>query len=168
MRTISYFLKSGWCLINFLLYVLFIVGIIVAGPPGSGKTSVIETVVESLCTSPRGMSRSSMSSKTSTQLEVTHKLLKINPMVVDDLDMMFGYVSQNHDWVDGIVTTACRKANRVSKTFFFFFLNVLFFYYYFFNVFIIIFFYFYFFWLVGWLVCYLNIILASEKCLAHW
>jgi hypothetical protein len=42
-----------------------------------------------------------------------HKLIRINPLVVDESDLMFGYLTPNNDWVDGIFTNACKKANRV-------------------------------------------------------
>ena len=92
-------------------------GVIVAGPPGSGKSSCIHTLVEALSMSPRGASRGSTGSKGSSS-EKTHKLIKINPLVVDEQDLMFGNLNQNNDWVDGIFTNACRKANRVKSNFF--------------------------------------------------
>ena len=91
-------------------------GVIVAGPPGSGKSSCIHTLVEALSMSPRGASRGSTGSKGSSS-EKTHKLIKINPLVVDEQDLMFGNLNQNNDWVDGIFTNACRKANRVKSKF---------------------------------------------------
>ena len=33
---------------------------------------------------------------------------------MDDLSLMFGYLNQNHDWVDGVFTNVWRKANRVG------------------------------------------------------
>lgn len=62
---------------------------------------------------PRGTSRGSTASKGGSS-EKAHKLIKINPLVVDEQDLMFGNLNQNNDWVDGIFTNACRKANRVS------------------------------------------------------
>ncbi|KAK6187606.1 hypothetical protein SNE40_005595 [Patella caerulea] len=91
-------------------------GIIVAGPPGSGKSTCIQTLVDALCVTPRGLSRQSQTSRTSKPTETNHKLLKINPLVVDDSSLMFGYLNQNNDWVDGIFTSACKKANRNMST----------------------------------------------------
>ena len=91
-------------------------GVIVAGPPGSGKSSCIQTLVEALSMSPRTTSRGSTTSKAGSS-EKAHKLIKIDPLVVDEQDLMFGNLNQNNDWVDGIFTNACRKANRnLSKT----------------------------------------------------
>ncbi|XP_055954873.1 dynein axonemal heavy chain 8-like [Patella vulgata] len=91
-------------------------GIIVAGPPGSGKSTCIQTLVDALCVTPRGLSRQSQTSRTSKPTETNHKLLKINPLVVDDSSLMFGYLNQANDWVDGIFTSACKKANRNMST----------------------------------------------------
>ena len=67
---------------------------------------------------PKSMgTRGSAGSKTSAATEKTHKLIKINPLVVDDSDLMFGHLNQGNDWVDGIFTSACRKANRVRLCF---------------------------------------------------
>ncbi|XP_052089132.1 uncharacterized protein LOC127725852 isoform X10 [Mytilus californianus] len=92
-------------------------GVIVAGPPGSGKTSCIQTLVDALSTQVRGgQSRQSHISRTSNPAESQHKIIRINPMVVDEYSIMFGYLKDNHDWVDGIVTSSCRKANRNQST----------------------------------------------------
>ncbi|ESO89151.1 hypothetical protein LOTGIDRAFT_229063 [Lottia gigantea] len=94
-------------------------GIIVAGAPGSGKSTCIQTLVDALCVQPRGLSRQSHisnRSNTSKPIETNHKLLRINPLVVDDSSLMFGYLNQNNDWVDGIFTSACKKANRNMST----------------------------------------------------
>ncbi|XP_052807484.1 dynein axonemal heavy chain 5-like isoform X7 [Mya arenaria] len=94
-------------------------GLIVAGPPGSGKSTCIQTLIDSLSMTPKaGLSRGSSGSKGSAKSsEKTHKLIRINPLVVDESDLMFGHLNQNSDWVDGIFTNACRKANRnLSKT----------------------------------------------------
>ena len=88
-------------------------GIIVAGPPGSGKSSIVQTLVDALCNSPRGMSRDSSCSHSSSMAETSHKLQKIYPLAVDDFSLIFGHLNQNNDWVDGIFTSAWRKASRV-------------------------------------------------------
>ena len=46
--------------------------------------------------------------------ETHHRLQRIYPLVVDDLSLMFGFTNQNNDWVDGVFTSAWRKASRVS------------------------------------------------------
>lgn len=84
-----------------------------AGPPGSGKSSVLQCVVEALCVTPRGLSRSSSRTRGTDLSETNHKLQKLYPLVVDDLSLIFGYLNQNNDWVDGIFTSAWKKAIRV-------------------------------------------------------
>ena len=95
----------------------FFIGVIVAGPPGSGKSTCIQTMVDALCVQSRAASRQSQHSSgkasTAASTESQHKLLRINPMVVDDTALMFGYLGHNNDWVDGVLTHAIRKANRV-------------------------------------------------------
>ena len=88
----------------------------VIGPSGSGKSCVVQCLVDSLCVTPRGMSRNSSRTKVSDIAETSHKLQKIYPLVVDDLDSVFGCVNQNGDWVDGVFTSAWRKAARVNIT----------------------------------------------------
>ena len=44
----------------------------------------------------------------------SHKIQKLNPLTVDDASLMFGNVNQTNEWVDGILTHAWRKANRVA------------------------------------------------------
>ena len=98
-----------------LVLILFLfAGIIVAGRTGSGKSTCIQTVVEALCLQARGTSRQSQVSKASQSSENVHKLQRMYPMMVDDLSLMFGSLDQNGDWVDGMVTHAIRKANRVG------------------------------------------------------
>ncbi|XP_074662754.1 uncharacterized protein LOC141915202 [Tubulanus polymorphus] len=90
-------------------------GIIVAGPPGSGKSGMIQSLVTALCAdNPRGLSRHSASSMKGSA-EMNHRLQKINPLVVDDDSLMFGYL-HNMDWIDGIFTSAWKKASRNQCT----------------------------------------------------
>ncbi|XP_076466964.1 uncharacterized protein LOC143298129 [Babylonia areolata] len=93
-------------------------GIIVAGRSGSGKSTCVQTVVEALCLQARGGAsrQSHSSSKASQSSENVHKLQRVYPLMVDNLDLMFGSLDQNGDWVDGIVTSAIRKANRNQST----------------------------------------------------
>lgn len=89
-------------------------GIIVAGPPGAGKSTIVQSLVDALCVTPRGLSRSSNKTRVSEVSESNHKLQKLFPLVVDDLSLIFGYLNQNRDWVDGIFTAAWKKATRVG------------------------------------------------------
>ena len=52
---------------------------IIAGPPGSGKSQCIQTLVDALCVTPRGLSRHSQRSTPANTAETNHKLQKINP-----------------------------------------------------------------------------------------
>ena len=81
-------------------------GIIVAGGPGSGKTSCITSLVETLA-------RWSLVTHGNTGAQVhAHKLQRINPLAVSDLSLMFGHLGPNGDWLDGIFTSYWRKANK--------------------------------------------------------
>ena len=65
---------------------------------------------------PQGMSRMSTPSQggRSEAADGNHKLQKIYPLAVDDLANIFGHLNQNGEWVDGILTSAWKKAARVS------------------------------------------------------
>ncbi|CAL1527205.1 unnamed protein product [Lymnaea stagnalis] len=88
-------------------------GIIVSGPPGTGKSACIQTMVDALCDRSLSLQQNS---RAGTSTENMHKLLRINPMVVDDTSLMFGALGNNKDWLDGIFTHAIRKANRNIST----------------------------------------------------
>lgn len=83
-----------------------ILGIVVAGGPGTGKSSCISSLVEAL-------TRCSLVKHGNTGCQVhTHKLQKINPLAVSDPSLMFGYVGSSSDWIDGIFTFYWKKANK--------------------------------------------------------
>ncbi|KAM5165175.1 dynein axonemal heavy chain 5-like [Mantella aurantiaca] len=75
-------------------------GVIVAGPPASGKSSCINTLVQAL-----------------NHLQVfneepAHKVVKINPLSVDNRTLMFGGQNASSTWQDGVVTYVWKKAIR--------------------------------------------------------
>ena len=77
-----------------------------AGGPGSGKTSCITSLVDTLA-------RWSLVKHGNTGAQVhAHKLQRINPLAVSDLSLMFGQLGANGDWLDGIFTSYWRKANK--------------------------------------------------------
>ncbi|XP_063775387.1 uncharacterized protein LOC134910927 [Pseudophryne corroboree] len=74
--------------------------VIVAGPPASGKSACISTLVQAL-------NHLQVSSE-----EPSHKIVKINPLSVDNGTLMFGGQNSSHTWQDGIVTYVWKKAIR--------------------------------------------------------
>ncbi|XP_069461306.1 uncharacterized protein [Ambystoma mexicanum] len=86
-------------------------GIIVAGPPGSGKSTCISALVQALnliaSSQPQAAPAVPEPEKAST-----HKLVKINPLSVDDFSLMFGSQTSSRIWVDGVVTYVWRRALR--------------------------------------------------------
>ncbi|XP_068697910.1 dynein axonemal heavy chain 8-like [Montipora foliosa] len=81
-------------------------GIIVAGPPGTGKSSCISGLVETL-------SECSLIKHKNTGSQIhSHKLQRINPLSVSDPSLMFGKVNASSDFEDGIFTAYFRKANK--------------------------------------------------------
>ena len=84
----------------------FFLGIIVAGPPGTGKSSCISGLVETL-------SECSLIKHKNTGSPMhSHKLQRINPLGVSDPALMFGKVNSASDFEDGIFTAYFRKANK--------------------------------------------------------
>ncbi|XP_031757885.1 dynein gamma chain, flagellar outer arm isoform X2 [Xenopus tropicalis] len=79
---------------------LVVPGIIVAGPPASGKSSCIRALVQAL-------NHLQVSPE-----EPTHKLVKINPLSVDQSNLMFGSQNTSGIWEDGIVTYVWKRAIR--------------------------------------------------------
>ena len=81
-------------------------GIIVAGPSGTGKSSCISGLVETL-------SECSFIKHKNTGSQMhSHKLQRINPLGVSDPALMFGKVNASSDFEDGIFTAYFRKANK--------------------------------------------------------
>lgn len=103
--SIAIFIPEKTCLMDvFRLY--FSPGIIVAGPPGTGKSSCISGLVETLSEC------SLMKHKNTGSQMHTHRLQRINPLAVSDPALMFGKVNSSSDFEDGIFTAYFRKANK--------------------------------------------------------
>nr|DBA26446.1 TPA: hypothetical protein GDO54_010703 [Pyxicephalus adspersus] len=75
-------------------------GVIVAGPPASGKSSCISMLLQAL-----------NYIKVSSD-EPAHKIVKINPLSVDNGTLMFGGQNTSHMWQDGVITYVWKKAIR--------------------------------------------------------
>ncbi|MBN3318102.1 DYH6 protein, partial [Atractosteus spatula] len=89
-------------------------GIIVAGPPGAGKSSCISTLIRALNLLPLDQQTESPGIPSEEQKELpSHKLVKFNPQATDDCTLLFGFQAP-HVWIDSIVTYAWRKAIRQS------------------------------------------------------
>nr|XP_014351636.1 PREDICTED: dynein heavy chain 8, axonemal-like [Latimeria chalumnae] len=84
-------------------------GMFVAGPPGSGKSTCISTLVHALSLLSINQQQEASGSPEGA---VTHKLVKINPFTVDDFSLLFGHQTSSHSWVDGVITYAWKKAIR--------------------------------------------------------
>ncbi|XP_048577711.1 dynein axonemal heavy chain 8 isoform X3 [Nematostella vectensis] len=81
-------------------------GIIVAGPPGTGKSSCISALIETLTEC------SATKHKNTGSPMHTHKLQKVYPLGVSDPALMFGRINTSGDFEDGIFTAYWRKANK--------------------------------------------------------
>ncbi|XP_069830783.1 uncharacterized protein [Dendropsophus ebraccatus] len=75
-------------------------GVIVAGPPASGKSSCISTLVQAL-------NHIQISNG-----EASHKIMKIHPLSVDNMTLMFGGQNASHMWQDGVISYLWKKAIR--------------------------------------------------------
>ncbi|KAM4043310.1 dynein axonemal heavy chain 5-like isoform 1-T1 [Anomaloglossus baeobatrachus] len=75
-------------------------GVVVAGPPASGKSSCISILVQAL-------NHIQVSSG-----EASHKIVKIHPLSVDNSTLMFGGHNASHMWQDGVISYLWKKAIR--------------------------------------------------------
>ncbi|RXM36617.1 Dynein heavy chain 5, axonemal [Acipenser ruthenus] len=91
-------------------------GIIVAGPPGAGKSSCISTLVQALSLLPAGRQQQQAGSPVVMRNDpIRHRLVKFNPLAVDEFTLLFGSQLPSQNWEDGIITSAWRKAIRVLQ-----------------------------------------------------
>ncbi|XP_078503742.1 dynein axonemal heavy chain 5-like [Lissotriton helveticus] len=86
-------------------------GIIVAGPPGSGKSTCISALIQALNLLSTSQQQSAPGMQ-DPEKATAHKLVKINPLSVDNFSLMFGYQTSSHAWLDGVVTYIWRRALR--------------------------------------------------------
>ncbi len=82
---------------------LFSVAVILAGPPGTGKTSAINTAASVISAAQRGEGGPIV------------KVTKVFPGVFEGLSDLYGHVISSGDWVDGVFTDTFRKAHKVRK-----------------------------------------------------
>ncbi|XP_029452717.1 dynein gamma chain, flagellar outer arm-like [Rhinatrema bivittatum] len=87
-------------------------GIIVAGPPGSGKSMCISVLLQALSLLPSIQQEEALPGADGTAKVTAHKLVKINPFSADSVASMFGTQTSSRLWVDGIVTYVWRRAMR--------------------------------------------------------
>ena len=85
---------------------MFPIAVVIAGPPATGKSSALNTIVSALTSARRE------DSGTNGGLS-NIKLVKIYPGVFEGLSDLYGYANPRGDWVDGVFTDAFRKAHKV-------------------------------------------------------
>ena len=73
-----------------------------AGPPGTGKSSALSTVASTVTTAHRGEGGAII------------KLIRVFPGVFESLSEIYGHVTSIGDWVDGVLTDTIRKAHKVK------------------------------------------------------
>ncbi|XP_051780690.1 uncharacterized protein LOC114649411 [Erpetoichthys calabaricus] len=91
-------------------------GIIVAGPPGAGKSSCISTLIQALSLISSGNQSQLSSVPVADKMEpYVHKLIKFSPLAVDNFTLLFGSQPPSQNWIDGIITYTWRKAFRTCS-----------------------------------------------------
>ena len=89
---------------TFYCLLTFFAAVIVAGRPATGKSTALNTVVSTL--------NAIQGSASSNNI----KLVKIYPNTYESLSELYGCVSSpGGEWMDGIFTSAFRKAHKVSR-----------------------------------------------------
>jgi dynein heavy chain, axonemal len=95
--------------------------IILCGRSCTGKSSTLETLVKALSTTDinstivKDLTQSSIFKKESN-LKNQHKIKKIFQSATDNEEFLFGMLSQNGDFKDGLITYMLRKACRSQST----------------------------------------------------
>lgn|SRR6218665_1121559 len=99
-----------------------LIGIVVAGSPCTGKSTIIRTLIEALDS--RGGSKKTERQIGEDKDRVTrcHRLQRFYPLATDSLDIIFGSphsaaeagdeAAAGH-WTDGMLTAAWKKATKV-------------------------------------------------------
>jgi len=83
--------------------------VVVVGPSGSGKSSIIQSVVDA--------HNATSLSDAKAPVGNLHKLVQIYPLATDDLTLVFGVTDAEGKWTDGILTAAWKRAARVRHMF---------------------------------------------------
>jgi len=81
--------------------------VIVVGPPGCGKSSIIKAMIDN-------RNLSGCSERNDGNSSQHHRLLRFFPLATDDLTHIFGSVDATGKWRDGALTAAWKKAIPVS------------------------------------------------------
>lgn len=90
-------------------------GVIVAGGPCTGKSSIIRTLIDALNRAHSGSEVQETSGGDASCRGRRHALLKFFPLSVDSIDRIFGCLDEDGDWKDGAVTAAWKKAVKVRR-----------------------------------------------------
>lgn len=93
-------------------------GIILCGQPCTGKSSTLTVLVESLSELSRvgNVTRKNSIMKQQSEISSAHKLKKINPLGIDEESLLYGSITHNNEWKDGLLTYTLKKANRNQST----------------------------------------------------
>ncbi|XP_052821623.1 dynein axonemal heavy chain 5 isoform X2 [Octopus bimaculoides] len=92
-------------------------GVLMVGPPGSGKTTCLQTLVEAFNEIQQIKSISKNTIKTSHSNN--YKLTRINPMSFESLEPIFGWMDLNSQFIDGFFMSSFKKASKNNfKTWF--------------------------------------------------
>lgn len=96
-------------------------GIILCGPSSTGKTSTLNVLVDALTEFGKesiaaAQSSSMFQQQGTNSMSSSHKIKRINPSALDDESLLFGTLSKNGEFIDGLLTYSLRKTSRNQST----------------------------------------------------
>lgn len=84
------------------------------GPPSTGKSSILSVLIDALSDAckEQALNQSNLVFQ-QTGMSALHKLKRLNPAAIDDEALLFGTISQNGEFKDGLITDTIQNAARV-------------------------------------------------------